>query len=179
MTAAPIASAPARFALSAERLRLGILWLAGFSGGIVVIEPAPYEFIILLALAAFAPTLRIRATHVPLLVLLTIAVIAYSIGVVPVANREGTVKWTIVTCFMAVTAIFIMLALAENTQGRLNALLAGYIAGGVVVGLIGILAWFHVIPGTDIFLINGRARSTFKDANVFGPFLILPAMIVL
>ena len=39
---------------------------------------------------------------------------------------------------MAVTAIFIMLALAENTQGRLNALLAGYIAGAVVVGLIGI-----------------------------------------
>lgn len=179
MSAAPIASAPARFALSAERLRLGILWLAGFSGGIVVIEPAPYEFIILLALAAFAPSLRIRATHVPLLVLLTIAVIAYSIGVVPVANREGTVKWTIVTCFMAITAIFIMLALAENTQGRLNALLAGYIAGAVVVGLIGIMAWFHVIPGTDIFLINGRARSTFKDANVFGPFLILPAMIML
>ena len=75
--------------------------------------------------------------------------------------------------------MFIRAGAGRKHQGRLNSLLAGYIAGAVVVALIGMLAWFHVIPGADTFLINGRARSTFKDANVFGPFLILPAMIVM
>jgi hypothetical protein len=85
----------------------------------------------------------------------------------------------VVSCFLAFSSIFFAMALAENTQGRLDALLAGYTAGAAVVALIGVLAWFHVIPGQDIFLVNGRARATFKDANVFGPFLILPAMIVI
>ena len=87
--------------------------------------------------------------------------------------------WAVVSCFLAFSSIFFAMALAENTQGRLDALLAGYIAGAVVVALIGVLAWFHAIPGEDIFLINGRARATFKDANVFGPFLILPGLIVM
>ena len=180
MSAAPPASATGRQAISIERLRLGLLWLVGFSSGFVVIEPAPYEFIVTLAMVLFATTgLKLRPAHVPLLVLLIAIVIAYTIGVLPVANRGGTVKWTIVSCFLAISAIFIALVLAENTQGRLNSLLAGYIAGAVVVALIGVLAWFHAIPGAETFLINGRARATFKDANVFGPFLILPALIVM
>jgi hypothetical protein len=182
LTAAPaISASPAgNFTVSVERLRLGLLWLVGFSGGFVFIEPAPYEFIITLAIALFALTgLKIRAAHIPLMVLLIGITIAYTIGVLPVANREGTVRWTIVSCFLALSSIFFAMALTENTKGRLDGLMAGYIAGAVVVALIGILAWFHAIPGGDIFLINGRARATFKDANVFGPFLILPGLIVI
>jgi hypothetical protein len=37
----------------------------------------------------------------------------------------------------------------------------------------------HFVPSEDTFIWAGRIRSTFKDPNVFGPFLILPAMIVI
>jgi hypothetical protein len=169
-----------RLTISLERVRLGLLWTLGFSSGIVFYEPAPYEFLLMLAIGAFAVTgLKIRAAHVPLLIMMIGTIIAYAIGVLPVANKDDTVKWTVVSIFLAVSSMFFALALAENTQGRLNALMAGYIAGAVLVSLIGIAAWFHVIPGTDLFLINGRARSTFKDANVLGAYLVLPATIVI
>lgn len=180
-----VASGPAAYpagglTISLERVRLGLLWILGFSSGIVFYEPAPYEFLLMLAIGAFALTgLKIRAAHVPLLIMMIGTIIAYAIGVLPVANRDGTVKWTVVSIFLAVSSLFFALALAENTQGRLNALMSGYIAGAVVVSLIGIAAWFHVIPGADLFLINGRARSTFKDANVLGAYLVLPVTIVI
>lgn len=179
--AAKAAARPAeRLIVSLERLRLGLLWILGFSSGIVFYEPAPYEFLLVLAIGAFALTgLKIRAAHIPLLLMMIGTVIAYAIGVLPVANREGTVKWTVVSIFLAVSSIFFALALAENTMGRLRALTAGYIAGAVLVSLIGIAAWFHVIPGSDLFLINERVRSTFKDANVLGAYLVLPATIVI
>jgi O-antigen ligase len=36
-----------------------------------------------------------------------------------------------------------------------------------------------VLPGADLFLRYGRAKAAFEDPNVFGPFLILPAMFAL
>ncbi|HVG51595.1 MAG TPA: O-antigen ligase domain-containing protein, partial [Xanthobacteraceae bacterium] len=177
--AATPADATGTYFISVERLRLGLLWLTGFSSGIVLFEPAPYEFLVAVTIGVFALTgLKIRAAHVPLLVLLLAIIITYMTSVLPVANRDHTVKWAIVSCFLAATSIFFAMALVENTKARLDSIIAGYIAGAVVVALIGILAWFGKLPFQDTLLINGRARSTFKDANVFGPFLILPIMVV-
>ncbi len=44
---------------------------SGFSSGIVFYEPAPYEFLLMLAIGVFALTgLKIRAAHVPLLIMM-------------------------------------------------------------------------------------------------------------
>jgi hypothetical protein len=72
------------------RLQRGLMWLVGASGGIVVIEPAPYELVIALALLLFMVTgMTLRPAHLPLLLLL----IAYNngnlIGVVPVLTEEA------------------------------------------------------------------------------------------
>src|SRR5690606_30145207 len=53
------------------RLQLAVLWLVGFSGAFVRFEPAPYEFIMALAIVLFAVSgLKLRPAHVPLLVLM-------------------------------------------------------------------------------------------------------------
>jgi hypothetical protein len=54
-----------------------------------------------------------------------------------------------------------------------------YIVTAVFTTLFGIAVYFRLLPGEDIFMWSGRVRSTFKDPNVFGPFLVLPAMIVM
>ena len=41
-----------RFSRSMERLRCLLLWLTGFSGAFVFIEPSPYEVASLLAICA-------------------------------------------------------------------------------------------------------------------------------
>lgn len=40
----------------------------------------------------------------------------------------------------------------------------------------GLIGYFALLPGADIFTKFGRATGTFKDPNVFGPFLV-PALL--
>lgn len=177
--AAPLTGAAPRSSFI-ERLQHGLLWLIGFSSGFVMIEPAPYEFIIVLAVIAFAATgMSLRAGHLPLAFLLILYNIGCVLSLMPVIALEDTAKWTAVTCFLAVTSLFFAVIIVDDTQRRLDALLKGYILSAVVTSIIAILAYFKLIPGWEVFIMALRAKSTFKDPNVFGPFLILPALIVL
>jgi hypothetical protein len=162
------------------RLQRGLMWLVGASGGIVVIEPAPYELVVILAMVVFVATgLTLRLAHLPLIFLLIAYNAGYLIGVLPVAHLEDTVQWTAVSCFMSVTTLFFALALSEDTERRLGHLLNGYLVVAVVAAVFGIVTYFHLIPGSDPFLFASRSRSTFKDPNVLGAFLVLPALLAL
>ena len=170
-----------RPALSAgiTRIQLAMLWLVGFSSAFVRFEPAPYEAFVALSAFVFALTgLKLRPGHVPLILLMIGTSIAYAIGVLPVMDREGTLQWSAVSTFLALSSIFFALALAEDTERRLNILIAGYVASAVIAAVIAITSWFHVLPNADFFLWVGRARGTFKDPNVYGPFMILPCVVV-
>jgi O-antigen ligase len=59
-------------------------------------------------------------------------------------------------------------------------LIAGaYVAAAVLSALVGTLGYLELIPGHDLFTRYGRAKAFFNDPNVYGPFLMLPAMFVL
>lgn len=162
------------------RVQLAMLWLVGFSGAFVRFEPAPYEGVIALAALVFLLTgLKLRPGHMPLLFLIIGITIAYGVGVVPVLDREGTWRWSAISAFLALSSMFIAMAMAEDTERRLNILIAGYIASAVIASFIAVASWFHAFPGADFFIYVGRTRGTFKDPNVFGPFLILPTVIVI
>ncbi len=163
---------------SLGRLQRGLMWLVGFSGGFVIIEPAPYEFLIALAALTFVATgLALRPAHLPLLLLLIVYDAGYLIGVVPVLTAEGTVVWTAVSCFMSVTTLFFALALGDDTERRLDMLMKGYLAVAVVVSIFGIVTYFRLLPGSETFMFAQRSKATFKDPNVLGAFLVLPAVL--
>jgi hypothetical protein len=177
VSAAPL---PLRRGRIITRLQRGLMWLVGAAGGIVVVEPAPYEFVVILAMVVFAATgLPLRPAHLPLLLILVAYNIGYLIGVVPVLTEEGTVMWAAVSSFMSVTTLFFALALVEDTERRLDLLLRGYLAVAVAVSIFGIVTYFHLLPGSDQFLLASRSRSTFKDPNVLGPFLVLPCLLAM
>ena len=52
-------------------------------------------------------------------------------------------------------------------------------AAAVVSALVSTLALLVPFPGHDLFTRIGRAEGLFKDPNVFGPFLVPAALIVL
>jgi hypothetical protein len=163
-----------------DRLRLSALWMIGASSGFVMVEPAPYEFLFMLATIVFVATgLTLRAGHLPLMFLLAFYNIGFIISLIPVVDFPGTVKWTAVSCYLAVTTLFFALVLVEDTARRLEILMRGYILGAVITSMIAVLGYFELVPGWAAFIGAERARSTFKDPNVFGPFLILPALVVL
>src|SRR2546430_4638504 len=75
-------------------LQRAMVWLVGASGAIVFIEPSPYELATLAAaLIFFATGLRMRLVFVPLLLLLFLINIGYSISAVAVMDRPNVPNW--------------------------------------------------------------------------------------
>lgn len=157
------------------------LWLAGAGGAIVFIEPSPYEFAVVLAVIVFAITgLQSRPVLIVPYSLIAIVNAGYSICAAYLLDRTEVINWILTSWYMATTAAFFALALLDNTAARLHALLQGYVVGAVIAALAGIAGYFHLVPGGyEILTYAMRARGTFKDPNVFGAFLILPALLSL
>lgn len=160
-------------------LQHALLWLVGMGGAIVVIEPSPYEIFVLTSVVMFAATgLRMRLAFMPLALLLFAVNLGYTICAAPLLDQQPIVYWILTSWYMAVTAIFIALVISEDTAARLRYLRSGLIAGAVIASLAGIAGYLRLTPG-ELFTLYGRAAGTFKDPNVFGAFLVLPALFCL
>ena len=170
-----------RLRTSVERLRGALLWLTGFAGAFVFMEPSPYEVASMLAIIVFALTgLKLRTAIMPMLMLLIVCNIGFSIAVIPVLSEPRTMMWVIVSWYMSTTAVFFAAVMAENTQQRVSLLIRGYTLAALVASLAGIVGYFNLVPRlSDLFLLFGRARGTFNDPNVLGAFLVFPALVAL
>ena len=166
--------------LRAESLRGALLWLTGFSGAFVFIEPSPYEFVATIAGLLFLLLgMSVRPALAPLLLLLVLMNIGYAVAVVPVSDQSKPVTWVFVSAFLAATAIFYAAMVGTNTQWRLSLLLRGYLASAFVASLAALIGYFHLLGSvSDVLVLYGRARGTFNDPNVLGAFLILPMLLL-
>src|SRR5215470_10002518 len=174
----PIAPVAAPGMLALQR---ALVWLVGASCAIVFIEPSPYEIATLLATVVFFATgMRMRLVFMPLLLLLFLLNVGYTIAAVPVMDRPNVANWVVTSWYMAVTVVFFAMVLSEDTQARLDMLRRGLIAGAMIAALSGIAGYFNLVPGgRDLLTLYDRARGTFKDPNVLGAFLILPSLFLL
>jgi hypothetical protein len=162
-------------------LQRALVWLVGASGAIVFIEPSPYELVTLAATVIFFATgLRLRLVFMPLLLLLFLVNVGYSIGAIPFMDKPEVANWIATSWYMAVTVIFFAMVVSEDTTARLDMLRRGLIVGGLIAATAGIAGYFNLVPGGhDLLTLYERARGTFKDPNVLGAFLILPALFAL
>ncbi|QDZ09990.1 O-antigen ligase family protein [Devosia ginsengisoli] len=156
------------------------VWI--FTGGLVLFEPSPYEltFLVVLPLAFVAGLGLYRSTF---------GLLAILIGFTPFAliacfqvrftDITDALIFSIVTIFLLLTTYFIANYVAEATERRMRLVMNAYTATAVISALVGTLAYLGIMPGADIFLRYGRAKAAFNDPNVFGPFLVLPAMYAL
>src|ERR1700739_4684931 len=162
-------------------LQRALVWLVGASGAIVFIEPSPYELPTLAAAVIFFATgLRLRLVFMPLLLLLFLLNVGYSIGAIPFLDKSEVANWIATSWYMAFTVIFFAMVVSEDTAARLDMLRRGLIVGALIASIAGIAGYLNLVPGGhDLLTLYERARGTFKDPNVFGAFLILPALFVL
>jgi hypothetical protein len=162
-------------------LQRALVWLVGASGAIVFIEPSPYELMTLTAAVLFFATgLRLRLVFIPLLLLLFLLNVGYSIGAIPFLDKSEVANWIATSWYMAFTVIFLAMVVSEDTAARLDMLRRGLVVGALIASLAGIAGYLNLIPGGhDLLTLYERARGTFKDPNVLGAFLILPALFVL
>ena len=162
-------------------LQRALVWLVGASSAVVFIEPSPYELVTLIAVVLFFATgMRLRLVFMPLLLLIVLLNVGYSIGAIPILEESDVFSWIATSWYMAVTVIFFAMVLAEDTTARLDMLRRGLTVGAMVAALAGSSGYFNLFPGgRDLLTLYERARGTFKDPNVLGAFLILPALFLL
>ncbi len=156
------------------------LWI--FSGAFVLIEPSPYEVMFIAAFGvALAGALKLHRNTLPLLALVLLFVPFALIAVFQVRYLDvsDALLFTLVTIFLMITSYFVANFVAQSPLDHMRLIGKAYIAAALIASIVGTLAYLGLLPGEGIFLLYGRAKAFFKDPNVFGPFLILPAMFVL
>ncbi|MCO5092863.1 O-antigen ligase [Bosea sp. (in: a-proteobacteria)] len=177
----PRQEAPApRLAVSYAAIKRGTLWLLGASSGLALIEPSPYEIVFLVVLFVFTLTgIRFSQKLLPLALLL----LGYNIGgivsLIPWMDDSAAVRFTAVSVYLMITAVFIAGIMSQDAAGRLETLRQGYLFAAWVAGVAAILGYFDIGGLGEIFTLYGRAAGTFKDPNVLGPYLALPIVYVL
>jgi O-antigen ligase len=167
----------------AGRLLHGFLFVTILSSFLVFIEPSPYEgFVGLLGLAYLFLGLTVDRKLIPLIVLLFVWNMSGLVSLLPVLYDDDAIKFMAVSFYLTLSAILFACLFAEDSVRRLMVMRSAYLLAAMIVSLIGIAAYFRLIPGADLFTMGdttmsgSRIRSTFKDPNVFGPFLVLPLL---
>lgn len=147
----------------------------------VVIEPSPYDLLIILLLGigfAFSNYSFSKEMVIPIIIL-SIFLISNLLSLFFVKATGPSIFFTAITFYLALTWIGIVGLSERITQSRMQFILHGYLLAACLSAIIGILAYFNLIPFSDLFLMYGRAKALFKDPNVFGPFLVMPALFAL
>jgi hypothetical protein len=164
-----------------ERIMLVVLFVAVFASSIAIIEPSPHDVLMgLLAVACLLAGVRFeRMLALPLL-LLVLWNVAGMMSLLNVVSEEKTIQYTGTSIYLAIAAILFACIFAQNTMPRLTTMRIAYLITAVLAALAGISGYFNLFPGAaQLFAPFGRALGPFKDANVFGPFLIWPALFVI
>ncbi len=172
---------PRRPSISHAAIQRGTLWLLIALSSFVIIEPAPYELVFLVALLVFALTggLRFSQTLLPMAVLLLVYNIGGVISLIPWMDEEPSARFTAVSVYLMITAIFFAAILREDPLARLETIRKAYLFAAWGAALAAVLGYFNIAGLYDSFTYAGRASGTFKDPNVLGPFLVLPIVYVL
>lgn len=177
-----IAAELPRAAVNAKLIAListGAVSLGVFLSGFVIREPAPYELYMAALICAWALFgLRISRSIVPLVVLLVLFNIGGMISMTQMANLMNTPLYLAVSLFLAFTSIFFA-AVVEARPTLYRPIFLAWILAAVSTATLGILGYFGIMPGAEVFTRYDRAAGAFEDPNVFGPFLTLPGIYLL
>jgi hypothetical protein len=167
----------ARLSIRTASLKRAVLWTFVVCGASAAIEPSPYEFMFVVAALALGPSdLAFDRALIPLIVGLAAFNAGGLLALPPFVDESKSVTFTAISVYIAFTAVFFAALVAKAPFERLRTIRSGYVAAGVFAATLGILGYFNVAGLSEHFTIyeGARASGPFKDANVFGPFLVPP-----
>jgi hypothetical protein len=163
-----------------QRLLNIVLFVAVLTSSIAFIEPSPHDALMIILFAiCVAARVRFDRKIVPLTLLLAIWLIGALFAVVPVLDQKQTVQYVATSIYLVIAAIMYACLFCDGDPVRLIILRRAYIVAALIATVAGYVGFFHLLPGSDIFLANDRVSATFKDPNVYGPFLIYPLLLLL
>lgn len=173
-------AAPQAKASFRERLLTTVLFAAVLSSCVAFIEPSPHDVLMgLLAIVALAAGVRFHRILVVPFALLVIWSVFGLLTLLNVPDQKETVQYAAVSVYLATAAMIFALIVADKTMPRMATLEVAYVMAAVISAICGAIGYFRLFPGAGMFTLYDRAMGMFKDPNVYGPFLILPLLILL
>lgn len=155
-------------------IAIGVLLLAA-----VRFQPAPTDvvFAVLIVVGLVMSRFRLRRI-VPGAALLVGTFLAINLlAAVDAVDGRRAASFLGITVYVA--ALGLWLASYVNSWPIARRVASWYVVAAVASALLSTLALIVPFPGHHLFTRIGRAEGLFKDPNVFGPFLVPAALIVL
>ncbi|OKL43643.1 O-antigen ligase family protein [Pseudovibrio exalbescens] len=161
--------APARWALFA---------LIAISG-LVMIEPSPYDLLVLglICLWTFAG-MELRRAQSPLFIFLSLWCAGGMLAITVSSDVMVAARYIAISTFLVLSSFLFVAVLTQDLR-RLHTIEKAYIFAGLLTAIAGIVGYLDLMPGAfEAFTRYGRAKGAFKDPNVYGPFLLLPTLLL-
>jgi O-antigen ligase len=153
---------------------VGVLLLAA-----VRFQPAPTDivFAVLMVVALLTGRFTLRRLAAGP-VLLVGAFLAFNlVSTIDVVDGLRAAQFLGITIYVLVFGLWLASIVTDGSIVRRIA--RWYVIGATASALLSTLALIVPFPGHDLFTRIGRAEGLFKDPNVFGPFLVPAALILL
>lgn len=164
-----------------ERLLLITIYVTVLTSSIAFVQPSPHDaLMVVLAGVCVVAEVSFPRKIVLLFLLLLIWNVSGFFSLLNVPDQGKTILYSSTSVYLSLAAVMWSCIFAQNTMARLSVMRSAYILTAFLVAIAGICGYLSAFPGAHaLFAHNDRASGAFKDPNVFGPFLIWPALFVL
>lgn len=178
MTSAVLtSSSPRRITVGRERAIRVLFGTMIFLGFFVFVEPAPFDLLAVI----FIPVVLFTGFRLNgLLLTLAVILLCYNLGgfmsLAPWWHEPASVIFTVLSLYLAILCVFLAAFFAQDPVPRAELCMKAYTASAIVVAISGIMGYFNVFGLFETLTLYGRAKGTFKDPNVYGPYIALGAL---
>ena len=173
---------PANQPAAIRLMAMGLVWLAVASGAVVFAEPAPVDALTM-ALILVLPVVGLVSMKPVLIVLLSlwlIAGVSALIASTQAFDFGRSVTHSAVSIYLYFAFFILAAFVAKRPEAHTRLIMNAYVCAALLASVAAVIGYFSLLPGSyELFTKFGRAAGTFKDPNVFGPFLVPPLLYVL
>jgi O-antigen ligase/polysaccharide polymerase Wzy-like membrane protein len=183
----------------ADKLLHVVLYITLLSSFFVIVEPAPYEYLVaVLGFACVLARVSLPRLVLPLLVLLLIRDLGGAIGLLkildsgwmrlqgdPTVHPEtfdypDSIRFLATSFYLGLSGVMIACIVSQDTIRRLATIRSAYVTAALIASILGLVGYFgfnyKLFSHFDILTVNDRATGGFKGPNDLGSFLIAPLM---
>ncbi|MDX2260036.1 MAG: O-antigen ligase family protein [Hyphomicrobiaceae bacterium] len=171
----------------AHWLCLAAVYLTIATSGVVFSEPAPVD-VLTMGLLVLLPVVGLLHVTPSLALYLALWLVVgagglFSIAAMPAVDDPGlgkVVTFTAVSIYLSVASFTFAAFIAKAPRRHASLILSAWTLAAIIAATTALAGYVSAFPGAyDLFTKFGRAAGTFKDPNVFGPFLVGPIVYML
>ncbi len=136
-----------------QRLLNIVLFVTVLTSSVAFIEPSPHDgLMIVLLFICVGARVPFDRKLAPLVVLLTIWLVGGCLSLIQVGDQQQTIQYVATSFYLALAAIMFACLFCDGDLVRLTILRRAYILAALIATAAGYIGFFHLLPGSDIFL---------------------------